>query len=63
MKLRILASIVLFSAVQSFCGGQIPKEGYLSDFETIWKKVNETYFDPSFGGGIGPRPMTATSRR
>jgi carboxyl-terminal processing protease len=50
MKLRILAFIVLFSAVQGFCGGQIPKEGYLRDFETIWKKVNETYFDPTFGG-------------
>jgi len=50
MKLRIVTLIVLFSAVQGFSDPQIPKEGYLSDFETIWKKVNETYFDPSFGG-------------
>jgi len=50
MKLRIVALIVLLSAVQGFCDQQIPKEGYLSDFETIWKKVDETYFDPSFGG-------------
>jgi carboxyl-terminal processing protease len=23
---------------------------YLSTFETVWKQVNETYFDPTFGG-------------
>jgi carboxyl-terminal processing protease len=50
MKLGIVALIVLFSAVQGFSDQQIPKEGYLSDFETIWKKVDETYFDTSFGG-------------
>jgi hypothetical protein len=42
MKLRIVTLIVLFSAVEGFCGQQTPKEGYLSDFETIWKKVDET---------------------
>lgn len=50
MKLKIAALIVLFSAVRGLCDPQSPQEGYLTDFETIWKKVNETYFTPSFGG-------------
>jgi C-terminal peptidase prc len=50
MKLGIVTMIVLFSAVQGFCDQQIPKDGYLSDFETIWRKVDGTFFDPSFGG-------------
>jgi carboxyl-terminal processing protease len=25
-------------------------EGYVDNFETVWRTVNETYFDPSFGG-------------
>ena len=23
---------------------------YLNTFESVWKKVNKTYFDPTFGG-------------
>lgn len=50
MKLRIVTLIILLSALQGIGDDQIKKEGYLGIFETIWKKVNETYFDPSFGG-------------
>jgi carboxyl-terminal processing protease len=50
MKLRIVTLIILLSALQGFGAYQDKTEGYLSIFETIWKKVNETYFDPSFGG-------------
>jgi len=50
MKLRIVALIVLLLVLQGFGATQNRGEGYLGIFETIWQKVNETYFDPSFGG-------------
>jgi len=50
MKSRIVVLIVLLFALQGFGAYQNKNEGYLSLFETIWQKVNETYFDPSFGG-------------
>jgi len=50
MKPRIVAWMIALWAFQGsgFC--QSPKEAYLGLFETIWKTVNETYFDPAFGG-------------
>jgi carboxyl-terminal processing protease len=50
MKLRIVALIVLLLVLQGFGATQNKNEGYLGMFETIWKIVNETYFDPTFGG-------------
>ena len=50
MKLRIVALIFLLLVLQGFGAPQNKNEGYLGIFETIWHKVNETYFDPSFGG-------------
>jgi carboxyl-terminal processing protease len=50
MKLRIVVLIILLSVLQGFGVGQNKNEEYLNVFETIWKKVNETYFDKSFGG-------------
>jgi carboxyl-terminal processing protease len=50
MKPRIVVLIILLSVLQGFVVCQNKNEEYLSIFETIWKKVNETYFDPSFGG-------------
>jgi len=50
MKLRIVVLIILLSVLQGFGAYQNKNEGYLGIFETIWKKVNETYFDPSYGG-------------
>ena len=50
MRLRI---IVLFIALgiliePTLCWSE--NEEYLSTFEIVWNKVNETYFDPTFGG-------------
>jgi len=42
--------MILLSALQGFGVFQNKNEAYLGLSETIWKKVNETYFDPSFGG-------------
>ena len=50
MKLRLFVLIILLFALQGFGADQDKNEGYLGIFETIWKKVNETFFDPSFGG-------------
>ncbi len=50
MRLRI---IVLFIAmgllVQATPGWSEPKE-YLRTFEIVWNKVNDSHFDPTFGG-------------
>jgi len=50
MRLRI---IVLFMALGILveltpCWSQ--NEGYVSTFEIVWNKVNETFFDPAFSG-------------
>ncbi len=68
MGLRIM---VLFMALAILVGmtpaSQENKE-YLNTFETIWKKVNEIYFDPAFGGLNWKnvyercRPQIATAR-
>lgn len=50
MKIRIIVLIILLSVLQGFAAYQNKNEEYLSIFETIWKKVNDTYFDPTFGG-------------
>lgn len=50
MKLRIVTLMILLSVLQGFGATQNKNEGYLRIFETIWKVVNETYFDLSFGG-------------
>lgn len=50
MKPRIVVLIILLSVLQGFGAYQNKNEGYLGIFETIWSKVNETYFDPSYGG-------------
>jgi carboxyl-terminal processing protease len=50
MKLRILTLIILLLVLQGIGAAQNRNEGYLGIFETIWQKVNDTYFDPSFGG-------------
>ncbi len=46
-------AIGLFIALALFVA-MTPRSGenkeYLNTFETVWKKVNETYFDPAFGG-------------
>jgi carboxyl-terminal processing protease len=50
MKLRIVTLIIWLLVLQGFGATQNKNEGYLGIFETIWHMVNETYFDPSFGG-------------
>jgi carboxyl-terminal processing protease len=46
----MIVFIVLIPVLQGFGHHQNKNEGYLRIFETIWKKVEETYFDPTFGG-------------
>ncbi len=50
MKLRIVTLIGLLLVFQGNAASQNKNEGYLGIFETIWQKVNETFFDPTFGG-------------
>ncbi len=50
LKSRIAVLITVLSVFQGLGTCQNKNEGYLGIFETIWKKVNETYFDPSYGG-------------
>jgi carboxyl-terminal processing protease len=50
MKPRIVVLIILLSVLPGFGAHQNKKQAYLGIFETVWKKVNETYFDPSYGG-------------
>lgn len=41
---------MVLSSLRGFGADQDKAETYLNVFETVWTKVNETYFDPSFGG-------------
>jgi hypothetical protein len=49
IKLGIFTLLVLLAMLLGLvaCGED---EGYVDYFETVWRTVNETYFDPSFGG-------------
>ena len=50
MKPGLVALIILMSVLQASSAQANKGEAYLGVFETVWKKVNDTYFDPSFGG-------------
>jgi carboxyl-terminal processing protease len=50
MRLRINVLFMMLGILVELtsCMGQ--NKEYLSTFEIVWKKVNDTYFDPTFGG-------------
>jgi carboxyl-terminal processing protease len=50
MRLRIAVLLVALGILVEVmpCRGQ--NKEYLSTFEIVWNKVNETYYDPAFGG-------------
>jgi carboxyl-terminal processing protease len=49
MKTKVAILSVLMVLAADGAGGMQAKD-YLNTFETVWQKVNETFFDPSFGG-------------
>jgi carboxyl-terminal processing protease len=50
MRLRIIVLFVALGILVEPTPCWSENEEYLSTFEIVWNKVNETYFDPTFGG-------------
>jgi len=50
MKLRIIVLFIALSILVVLTACKSENKEYLNTFEIVWKKVNETYFDPTFGG-------------
>lgn len=49
MKAWIVVLSLLMMLAADGSGG-IQAKDYLNTFETVWQKVNESFFDPAFGG-------------
>jgi carboxyl-terminal processing protease len=50
MRLRIIVLFIALGILVELTPCRSENKEYLSTFEIVWKKVNETYFDPTFGG-------------
>jgi len=50
MRLRIIVLFIALSILVVLTSCKSENKEYLNTFEIVWKKVNETYFDPTFGG-------------
>jgi len=50
MRLRIIVLFIALAILVELTTCRSENKEYLSTFEIVWKKVNETYFDPTFGG-------------
>ena len=50
MRLRIIVLFIALAILVELTSCRSENKEYLSTFEIVWKKVNETYFDPTFGG-------------
>jgi carboxyl-terminal processing protease len=50
MRLRIIVLFIALAILVELTPCRSENKEYLSTFEIVWKKVNETYFDPTFGG-------------
>lgn len=50
MRLRIIVLFIALVILVELTPCRSENKEYLSTFEIVWKKVNETYFDPTFGG-------------
>jgi len=50
MRLRIIVLFIALGILVELTPCMSQNKEYLSTFEIVWKKVNETYYDPTFGG-------------
>ncbi len=50
MRSRIIWLFVALSLLAGLTPGKLENKEYLSTFETVWETVNETFYDPTFGG-------------
>jgi len=50
MKLRKNAIFVILGILVGFISCMNQNNMHLKTFESVWKKVNKTYYDPTFGG-------------
>ena len=50
MRLRMIVLFIALAIFVEITPCRSENKEYLSTFEIAWKKVNETYFDPTFGG-------------
>jgi carboxyl-terminal processing protease len=50
MRLRIIVLFIALAILVELTPCRSENKEYLNTFEIVWKKVNETYFDPTFGG-------------
>jgi len=54
MKLKLITGLALLALLGlAACdseNGRSENEAYLENFEIVWQTVNDTYFDPNFGG-------------
>ena len=50
MRLRIIVLFIALSILVVLTACKSEDNEYLNTFEIVWNKVNETYFDPTFGG-------------
>ena len=50
MKSRTIVLLIMLGILMGLTSSRGENADYLSAFETVWKIVDETYFDPAFGG-------------
>jgi len=50
MKLRIIGPFLALAMLAATAPSRSENKEYVNTFEAVWKKVNDTYFDPAFGG-------------
>lgn len=50
MRLRIIVLFIALGILVEPTAGWSENEEYLDTLEIVWNKVNETYFDTTFGG-------------
>jgi carboxyl-terminal processing protease len=50
MKQRIIILFIVLAILVELTPCMSENEEFMSIFEIVWKKVNDTYFDPTFGG-------------
>jgi C-terminal processing protease CtpA/Prc len=50
MKSRTIVLLIALGILMGLAPSRGENADYLSAFETVWKIVDETYFDPAFGG-------------
>ncbi|MFC2156846.1 S41 family peptidase [Acidobacteriota bacterium] len=50
MRVKIIVLFIALAIIVGLTQCRSENTEYLNTFEIVWKKVNETYFDPTFGG-------------